>query len=102
MVKVKLRIIDRKTLCKNISAKCNYVDPETVNLVYTGLIKTIMDDLRVYGNSYLPNWGLFTLKEMKAHRIGVLREGGSTIISPTRKVKFRPCNQLDYYVKNKL
>jgi len=98
----KTRVIKRETLCQNISARCNYVDPAVVNQVYTGLIKTIMDDIRTYGGSYLPDWGIFRITEIKPHKIGALRTGAKTIIEKTKRLKFTPCNQLKYYVKNKL
>jgi len=96
------RVISRATLCTKISAKCGHADPETVGQVYNGLIKVIMDDLRTYNESYLPDWGMFVLTTTRPHRMKDYQTKQFLVIPATKRLRFRACNQLKYYLKNKL
>ena len=99
--KKRIRKIPRDILCKKISDKCNYVDPGLVGEVYNGLIRMIMDDLRVYGNCYLPEWGEFRITEI-GDRESVDVNTMQRIVIPAHKtLRFKPCSSLKYYIKNK-
>lgn len=90
------------TIAKLVSAKCNYTDPAGIKQFYYGLLRVIMDGLRNNGRIHLENLGEFSITTIKDRKIGALRTKEVVRVPECKIVKFRPCEKLKYYVKNKM
>lgn len=90
-----MKSIKPEEFFKMISINSGGVDPEVVQRVYYGMIRTISRELKGKQNIKLPDWGDFKLKLHKSRRSVDVNTGLLTIIPPKAIVKFSP----DYKVK---
>jgi len=94
--------ISADALAKLISAKCNYTDPDGIKQFYFGLIRVMMDGLRANGKIYLEGLGEFGITTIKDRKIGLLRTKEVVKLPECKIIKFKPCEKLKYYIKNKM
>lgn len=80
---------------KKVSEYCNYLDEETIERVYRGLIKATMQELRRTGMVRFPDFGDFTLVMYPERKSYDVTSGGLITIPPRRSVKYH----VDYKVK---
>lgn len=82
-----------------ISSKSNYLSPEVIKAVYYGILKTIVADLRVDGECWMPDLGKFKIitrspREVK-HPKGKVYQ-----MDAIKAVRFEADYKLSGYFKN--
>jgi nucleoid DNA-binding protein len=80
-------LLDETTFFRELSARCNYADEETVRRFYGALVKTITAQLRNNKVCRLPHLGDFALVEQKPR--SVLSGKSRTKLQPV-VLKFYP------------
>ena len=75
------------------------VDQDTVKLVYYGLVKALVREIRNNGIARFPDIGDFRITEYKARTIGMVKTGVRKQLPPTKVLKFKTCAKLRDYIK---
>lgn len=90
--------LKEKEFFQRVSEYCNYLDIETIQRVYRGLVKATMQELRRTGMVRFPDFGDFILLMYPERKIFDVRTGGMIALSPRRSVKYH----VDYKVRKYL
>ena len=90
-----------KPWAEKVALECGFSNPEVVQKTYLGMIRTLMDDLRLHGRAIWPDVGTFKVKVLKGKFIGNSRTGQKQWRNDCSVVDFEPCAKMKFYVKNK-
>ena len=96
-----MAFVTNKTFFKDISARANYVDIESIRKIYYALLKTILIELEKKEVMYLPHFGKFFIKEDQERNAPGLHGGPPQHWDKRKIIKFTPCDKLKVYIKNK-
>jgi nucleoid DNA-binding protein len=96
--------VSMEKLAREVSARAEYVDHETVKSVYRGLCRFIVSELRESGCVFLPRWGSFRLAVRKPGKVSLIDkstyERRPVYLDSIQVLKFTPCGELKAYVRN--
>jgi nucleoid DNA-binding protein len=94
-----------KKMCREVSARSGYVDEETIYMVYRGLIRYILDEIRTKKKIFLPKLGSFSLIHYPAQS-KCTRFSARDLLMPElsnrpalNALKFRACTEIKEYVR---
>jgi nucleoid DNA-binding protein len=89
--------IRRAELFRRVSELCNYMNEESIEMVYYAFVRVISRELRTRGSIMLPDWGRFYLLR-HAPRISFdINDGRLKNLESKTVVKFEPSNKVKEY-----
>ena len=86
----------------DVSKLCNYADPELVRSIYLGINRAILRNLRSEGESLLPGWGKYKIRENKARQSIDVNTKERIFIPEMKTIVFRAGDNLRKYIKDML
>ena len=92
-------VFSKKRFYRRISERANYVDDETIAMVYQAIIKIVIEDIKEYGVGRLPHLGDFLLTRERP-RLGLMGKFNKVkvLVPPIRSLKFYPVESLQRYI----
>jgi nucleoid DNA-binding protein len=94
----KMDYLTKELFFQQVSARCNYMDPQLVKDVYMSLVKVIVQELRHKGVVRLPNFGDFVITMHKERLTTNVADGETVVVPKKRTVKFRTNVMLKKYL----
>ncbi len=78
----------------------NYLEPTLIEQVYKGILRAIVNELRMKGAITLPDFGTFTVIKHKARKMKNMHTGETIDVPARNTVKFTPGKDIQYYFYN--
>ena len=88
-----------RSFVEKILPNTNYQDAELAEMVYLGILRTILSELREKGVVILPEFGTFKVYKHKGRRAHDISTGGMIQVPEMNTVKFSPGYKLREYFR---
>jgi len=87
---------------KKLSAENRYMNIESIREFYYGILQVIIKEVSENGSCSCPDLGLFKVVKHKATRHRDVNTHELVYKEAIKLVKFKPCNKLKNFIKNKV
>lgn len=84
-----------------ISARANYLPPETIRQVYYAMVKLLVAEVKTHGRVIMPDLGTLLLKYSKSRRSININTGKIEVLPEKKSLKLQPDHKLKRYFNQK-